>query len=190
MSDSPALATIGTVRYGRVARVLHWVMFLALAAQFVVGYAMERADDLLDPVVDTWLGGEDDRLLIVHAVLGATILVLATVRALWRRTVGLPPWAEGLSAFERRLASRVEKVLYWMMFLIPLSGLALLLVSGEDWDLGTREWVAPREWIDDDVLLPTHIATHVVFLAAFLTHLGLVLKHQFVDRDRLLRRML
>lgn len=76
------------------------------------------------------------------------------------------------------------------MFLIPLTGLALLLVSGEDWDLGTREWQAPLELADDDVLLGAHIATHLAFFAAFATHVGLVLKHQFIDRDALLRRML
>ncbi len=179
----------GRARYGAVARTLHWTMAVAIAAQFVVGYAMDRFE-VLDWVVDRWLGGEDDRLIVVHAGLGVTILALATVRAAWRRVVGLPPWAEGLSAFERRLESRVEKVLYWLMFLIPVTGLALLLVSGEDWDLGTREWRAPVEWADDDVLLGAHIATHVGFFAAFATHVGLVLKHQFVDRDGLLRRML
>lgn len=177
-------------RYGRVARMLHWVMVVALAAQFVVGYAMETFDDLLDGLVDRWFGGEDDLLLVLHAGLGVTILLLGLVRVGWRRAVGLPPWAPGLSKAERRLESRVEKVLYTMMFLIPLTGLALVLGSGEDWDLGAREWQAPREWLDDDVLLGAHVATHLVFFAAFLTHLGLVLKHQFIDRDGLLRRML
>lgn len=77
-----------------------------------------------------------------------------------------------------------------MMFLIPFTGLALALVSGEDWDLGGREWEAPYEGADDDVLLWAHIATHVTFLTAFTVHVGLVLKHQLIDRDRLLRRML
>lgn len=190
MEQSQSVATPqGGARYGVVARVLHWTMVVAIAVQFVVGYAMDRFE-VLEWVVDRWLGGEDDRLMVVHAGLGVTILVLATVRATWRRIVGLPPWAEGLSALERRLASRVEKVLYWLMFLIPLTGLALLLVSGEDWDLGRREWEAPIEWADDDVLLGVHITTHLAFFAAFATHVGLVLKHQFVDRDGLLRRML
>ncbi len=176
--------------YGVVARLLHWVIFVALLVQFVVGYAMERADDLLQWGVDRWLGGNEERLLFFHAALGVGILVLAVARVMWRRIAGLPPWAAGLSPRERRVAHRVEQVLYGMTFLIPLTGLALVLVSGEDWDLGTRGWQAPYEWIDDDVLLVTHIATHVTFLAALCIHVGLVLKHQFVDRDRLLRRMI
>ncbi|HVR33093.1 MAG TPA: cytochrome b/b6 domain-containing protein [Acidimicrobiia bacterium] len=176
--------------YGVVAKILHWGMFLALAAQFLVGYSLERADDLLEWAVDRWLGGDDDRVLVIHAALGVVILALAVVRVVWRKVAGLPPWAETLSAGERRFAHRVEQVLYWMMFLIPITGLALVLISGEDWDLNGGEWQAPLELIDDDVLLGAHISTHVVFFAAFLAHVGLVLKHQIVDRDGLLRRML
>lgn len=34
--------------YGFVVKTLHWVMFAALGAQFVVGYSLERAEDLFD----------------------------------------------------------------------------------------------------------------------------------------------
>ena len=176
-------------RYGRVARLLHWTMVVVLLAQFVVGYSMEQVG-LLDGVVDRWLGGEEDRLLVVHVVLGVSLLALAVVRVVWRRVAGLPPWAAGLSSRERRLAHRTEQLLYAAMFLIPLTGLALVLVSGEDWDLGRGEWQAPREWVDDDVALGAHVTTHVVFFATVAAHVGLVLKHQLVDRDGLLRRML
>lgn len=176
--------------YGLVTKVLHWATAAALAAQFVVGYAMTRADDVLDGFVDRWLGGEDELLLVVHVGLGIGILGLATIRLLWRTTTPLPEWAPGLSPTERRVEHVVERVPYWVLFGIPLTGLALVLTSGEDWDLGRREWVAPLELVDDDVLLAAHIATHLVFFAARAVHVGLVLKHQLVDRDGLLKRML
>ena len=165
-------------------------MFLAIGIQFVVGYTIDRFDDLLEMPVDRWLGGEEDNLLLVHGFLGISILTLAVVRLVYRLTAGLPPWAPTLSSAERRLSHWTEVVLYCLMFLIPLTGLALLLTSGEDWDLGGREWEAPYELADDDLLLAGHITTHVLFFIAFLSHIGLVLKHQFVNRDRLLRRML
>lgn len=165
-------------------------MLVALTAQFVLGYAIERFDDLLETPVDLWLGGEEDNLLVLHAGLGVTILLLASIRITWRVTRGLPPWAVTLSEFERRLAHWTEVVLYTLMFLIPISGLALLLLSGEDWDLLGGDWKAPLDVIDDDVLLAAHITTHVLFFFAIAAHLGLVLKHQFVNRDGLLRRML
>lgn len=180
----------GPEGYGVVTKSLHWVTVAALLAQLVVGYSLERADDLLEGAVDRWLGGEADRLVLVHAALGVSILALAVVRVVWRRATPLPPWADGLSPLERRTAHLVETTLYWVLFLIPLTGLGLVLVTGEDWDLGGRKWQAPRDWVDDDLLLTAHITAHLVFFAAVLVHVGLVLKHQLVDRDRLLNRML
>lgn len=151
--------------YGLVTKVLHWATVVALAAQFVVGYTLTRADPF-EGIVDRWLGGENDLLLVLHVVLGVRILAVATLRLLWRTTTPLPEWAEGLSRTERHVEHVVERVLYGVLFLIPLTGLALVLASGEDWDLGRREWVAPFELADDDVLLGAHIATHLTFFAA------------------------
>jgi cytochrome b561 len=61
-------------------------------------------------------------------------------------------------------------VLYLLLFVVPLTGLWLVVVS------------------DDAVAL--HVAGHIAFFVALALHVGLVLKHQLIDRDRLLRRML
>jgi cytochrome b561 len=111
-----------------------------------------------------------DPLLTVHVVLGTTILVLAIARVLWRRRHGLPPWAPTLSPGERTLAHWTERALLTLLFVIPLSGLWLVLVS------------------DDAVAV--HVAAHIAFFVVVAVHVGLVLKHQLLDRDHLLRRML
>src|SRR5690606_15039145 len=56
--------------YGTATKALHWVTVLAMAAQFLVGYAIDRADDLLDPVADRFFAGEPEGLVVVHAALG------------------------------------------------------------------------------------------------------------------------
>jgi cytochrome b561 len=191
--------------YGLVTKLLHWVTVAALLTQFLVGYVMaafygdfEKADcdieadrleeqcelrqERLEARADDPLGtaysdlGSGDilggglSLPEVHVLLGLLVLVLAASRVLWRRTAGLPPWAEGLSAGERTLAHWTEKLLLSLMFVIPLTGLLLVVVSYD--------------------LLPLHIAAHIGFFATIATHLGLVLKHQLVDRDQLVSRML
>lgn len=112
----------------------------------------------------------DNALLTVHVTLGVTILVLTIVRLYWRRRAGLPPWAEGLSSAERTLAHWTERALYTLLVVMPLSGLWLVLVS------------------DDAVAV--HVASHFVFFVALAAHVGLVVKHQLFNRDRLLRRMI
>jgi cytochrome b561 len=172
-----------TEGYGRVTKTLHWLTVVALVAQFTIGYTMEA--DGSGRGRGRGRGGEsgrgrgrggehqvfgDDPLLTAHVLLGITILVLVTVRLLWRRHSTLPPWAPGLSTAERTLAHWTERVLSVLLFVLPLTGLWLVLVS--------------------DDALPIHVASHLAFFVAVSVHVGLVLKHQLIDRDWLLRRML
>jgi cytochrome b561 len=171
------------VKYGRVTRTLHWLTVAALTTQFVIGYSMDAGGSGRGR--GRGRGGEsgrgrgrggdldvfgDDALLTAHVLLGVSILVLATVRLLWRRHTTLPPWAPGLSPAERTLAHWTERVLYVLLFAIPLTGLWLVLVN------------------DDAPAL--HVAAHIAFFVAFAAHISLVLKHQLLDRDHLIRRMI
>ena len=168
--------------YGTTTKALHWLTFVALAAQFTIGYLLDA--DGSGRGRGRGRGGEsgrgrgrggdielfgDDFLLSLHVVIGLTILLLAVVRLYWRRRTTLPPWAPTLSAPERTLAHWTERLLYVLLFAIPLSGLWLLFVS-------------------DDALV-MHVASHITFFGAFAAHIALVLKHQIFDRDHLLRRM-
>lgn len=150
-------------------------MFVALAAQFVV---------------ERWLAREKEALLPVNVALGLLVVALVLIRVEWADSVGLPPWAEGLSPGERRLAHATERLFHWLMFLIPLSGLALVLVSGEGRDLRSSEWHVPWDRVGGNLLLAGHIVVLGVFFAAFVAHVGVVPKHQAADRGRLLCRML
>lgn len=67
--------------YHPVTKLLHWTMFVALVAQFVVGYAIDRADGRLEHVV----GGEG-RLIAIHVAFG-----YATIS--WPRTWGTSAWS-------------------------------------------------------------------------------------------------
>lgn len=196
--------------YGIVTKTLHWLTAAAIVAQFAVGWTMaaddtrlELDDDELrqledfakqqDEATEEWIENEIDRLEggldaredsyfadafaqdglalpEVHVLLGLSIILLGLIRVLWRGTTPLPPWAEHLSAGERRVEGLLERVLLTLLFVVPATGLALLAL-GDDW-------------------LPLHITAQVVLLATIAGHVGLVLKHTVVHRDRHLARML
>jgi cytochrome b561 len=169
--------------YGLVTKTLHWLIAGAIAVQFTIGYLLEVGGGQGrgrgrggESGRGRGRGGEiddlgDDTLLAVHVALGVTILALAVLRLIWRRTTPLPPWAPTLSKRERTLTHRTETALYALMFLIPITGLLMVFTGDHD-------------------LLPAHIVTHIAFFVAISVHVGLVAKHQLINRDGLLYRML
>lgn len=196
--------------YGAVTKTLHWLTVVAITVQFAVGWTMgaddaaldlekeridqfedqikeqgeaaeevfepeiERMEDALDAREDNYFTGAFAEpglsLPEVHVLLGISIMVLGLLRVLWRIATPLPPWAHYLSSGERRLQAWLEKSLLTLLFVVPGSGL-LLLTAGDDW-------------------LPLHIAAQLMLLAAVATHVGLVVKHTIVRRNRHLARML
>jgi cytochrome b561 len=170
----------GPAGYGAVTKTLHWLTVLALVVQFAVGYGLDT--------VSEWVSGTDDSDadeagVFVHGWIGVGILALATVRLIWRRATPLPPWSDRLTATDRRLESLLEKVLYVLLFAIPLSGLALLFLSGEERDVAEDvEWQPPYEVVDSGVLLAAHVAGHLLLYLTVAVHVGLALRRRTVGR--------
>jgi cytochrome b561 len=143
---------------------------------------IDRLEDELDAREDDYVGDAfgdvvtgdalDGGLALpeLHVVFGLSLLVLGVLRVAWRAVAGLPPWAEHLSAGERRLEAAIEKLLLTMLFVVPATGL-FLLVAGDDW-------------------VALHVAAQLVLVAGIVCHVGLVLKHTVLHRDRHLSRML
>ncbi|SDJ81435.1 Cytochrome b561 [Nocardioides sp. YR527] len=128
--------------------------------------AEERSEDALGVAWDDlWsgrLGADGLTLPEMHILLGLAIVVLGGLRLLWRRIAPLPPWDPRLTAGDRRLAHFTERVLLSLMFLVPLSGLALVAVS--------------------EHLVWLHVAAHVTFFVALAAHLFLVLRRGLLPR--------
>ncbi len=114
--------------------------------------------------------GDGWSMVELHVLLGLLVIALGLVRFVWRARTPLPPWAEALTATERALESRLEKVLLALLFVVPATGLWLVLGDGG--------------W------LSVHVAAHVAFFVTLALHVGLVLRRTVVHRDRLLQRML
>jgi cytochrome b561 len=177
--------------YGSVSKVLHWLTVVVIAAQFLVGYTMDL-DAGCDPPGEERSGGDisdaekerldrleelcEDRIGLdltvgpfdrpeIHLLLGLTILTLGVVRLVWRRVDGFPSWSEHLSEPERRLVHWTERAMLALLFVIPVSGILLVLT-------------------DDDGVLWLHVGAHVAFFVALAAHLLTNL------RPRILTRML
>ena len=125
--------------------------------------AIHRQEDALKDERDyAVLDGSWD-LVDVHVLLGLAILALAIARTAWRITTPLPPWDARLSAVDRTVAHATEVTLIATQYVIPLSGLWLVLSS-------------------DDSMLPLHIIGHAVFFGVLVLHVGLVVRRGLLAR--------
>ncbi|WKB51541.1 cytochrome b [Eleftheria terrae] len=176
-----------TVRYSSVAMAFHWLLALAIVGAFVVGLYM------------TGLSMSPTRLKLYnwHKWAGVSILALSAARLLWRlvqRPPALPAGiAAAMPAWQRIAHHATHGLLYVLFFAVPLVGWAYSNAAGFPIvlfgvlplpDLVTPD-KALAEW-----LKPWHGRLAYALAALVVLHVAAVIKHQFIDRDGLLARML
>lgn len=170
-------------RWGAVAKGLHWIVVLLVIGQFVLASIAE----------DLPLGMEKLATLARHKSVGVTILLLALLRVLWRLLNPTPALPSASRPWERALARGVHVGLYAALFLMPLSG--WMMSSARNFPVS---WFGvltlpdlvgadPRTY---DLMHDTHelLATLLVVLAV--AHVAGALRHHFLRKDDVLRRML
>ena len=167
-------------QFALLSRILHWLMAAMLLAMLFIGVTMVTSL------------GNYHRLLAIHRPLGIMILILAIIRLINRLLTTLPPFPPTMSQFERRIATASERLLYLLMFALPLVGWGMLsaghypIVMFGPVHLPA---ILPANPTLYAVLRKTHTILAYLLFAAFLAHLAAVLMHTWVLRDGLLNRM-
>jgi cytochrome b561 len=169
-------------RYTTTAIVLHWLIALAVIGQIAFGWWMQEIPK--DPV------GPRVNAFNLHKSIGLTLLLLMVIRLAWRAThhaPALPP----MPAWQARAARINHGLLYLCLFVQPLSGYIGSAVSGYPvryFGMLLPGW-APKSIPLKDLLSAVHLVSSWILVAAITMHIAAALKHQFVDRHKLLQRM-
>lgn len=172
------------LRYTNGAILLHWLMAALVLLQVWIGFtfhAMPRGPERAD-------------LFLWHKTVGATILLLAILRLIWRLTHKPPPFPEDLPRWERVSSVWTHRLFYAGLILLPLTGLSA--VSG-----GADEATTPLKFglvlpvipgLSDaagDLFGEVHVILVWSTITLLVLHVAAALKHQFVDRARAAGRM-
>jgi cytochrome b561 len=171
-----------SVRYGWVAQFLHWAVLALLVFQVVLGKVAHAL-----PV-----GFERLVMMSRHKSLGITILAIAALRLLWR-FLDRPPPPPPMPRWQHAAASLNHWALYALLFALPLTGWLMSSAANRPvswWGLvQLPDFVAPDADLKD-VFEETHeFLVNVLFVLVAL-HVAAALRHQFIDRDGLIGRML
>lgn len=174
-------------RYSGTAIALHWLLALLLVVMFVFGVYM------------TGLPFSPQRLKLYnwHKWTGITVLTLSFLRLLWRLThrppalpaavaAAMPPW-------QHWAHHGTHYALYGLFFAVPLLGWAYSSAAGFPivvfGVLPLPDFVPVNKPLSE-AIKPWHGYAAFAMAALVLLHVAAALKHQLIDRDGLMARML
>lgn len=174
---------MGANRYTSTAIALHWLVATAIFVLFCFGFYMAGL-----PLSPTKL-----KLYSWHKWAGVTVFLLIAVRFAWRLAHSPPPLPASMAPLLRLAASATHGLLYLLMFAIPLSGWLMSSAKGFQtvWFglIPLPDLVAKNESLGNR-LLTLHAGLNWILAALVILHITAALKHHFIDRDDILRRML
>jgi len=175
------MARIGT-GYTHTAIALHWLAGLLILCGFTLGLSLK----------DLAISPQTLRLYGYHKWIGITVFLLAMARLAWRWSHPAPP-PVAMPEWQRRAAAATHALLYAFMLVIPLSGWIYSSATGVEvvyLGLVPLPDLVPKDKALASVLKAVHVTLNYTLLALVTVHAGAALKHHFVDRDDVLRRML
>ncbi len=170
------------MRYGFVAQGLHWAVVGLLILQVTLG---KIADDLPAGL---------ERLVMMsrHKSVGITILSLAAVRLAWR-LFDRPPPPLPMPGWQLLAARLNHGAFYLLLFALPLTGWLMSSAANHpvSWFgfVQLPDFVQPDETLEH-LLEDTHESLVKILIGLAILHVAAALKHQFIDRDGLLMRMM
>ncbi len=172
-----------TARWGSIAQSLHWIIVALVITQFVLA---SIAGDLP-------LGLQKLAMLARHKSVGITILALVVIRVIWRWSNPTPALPDTLKPYERMLARVTHVGLYALLFAMPITG--WLMSSARNFPVSWWGLVQLPDFVKPDKALyelmhDIHGLLAWILLATALLHAAAALKHHFVLKDDVLRRML
>lgn len=170
-------------RYSTVSLTLHWLIAALVVTQVLLITAHEATD-----------GPLSREFVNLHKSVGLSILMLTLGRIGWRIANPAIPLPEAMPRWQT-LAARATHILFYAVLLaLPLLGWAASSAGGREivW-FGLFDWpLLPigggRETAGE--LMDLHEAAAKGLYVLIALHVLGALKHQFVDRDNVLHRMI
>jgi cytochrome b561 len=169
-------------RYTTTAIVLHWL--IAAGAVTMIGLGWWMISIPKDPP------GARLTAFNLHKSIGITIFMLMVARLTWRlahRPPPLPP----MPRWQARAARANHALLYACLLLMPIAGFTASSFSGRP--IVYFGHPLPMFFARNDAIAQAFYAVHLtvswILVAAIAVHVAAAIKHQFIDRDSLIRRM-
>lgn len=171
-------------RYSRGAIAFHWTIAGLILLNFAAAWVAEELPK-----------AEAGQVMDNHKAIGLSILALSVLRIIWRLTHPAPPFVQTLKAWEAATAKVVHGLFYVLIIAIPFSGWAMTSAFSGGAPVGFFGLfdIPGLPFAADKATAGVFHEVHELFatlaLLLLALHVAGALKHQFIDRDGTLGRM-
>src|SRR5208283_3849879 len=182
--DEYQISRSAPLTYTKVAIVMHWVIALFILLNLSVGFFMET---FANP------SPQRSKVLFYHASVGIVIFTLAVFRLGWRLTHHPPSLPNSIAKRQQIAAHGLHWVLYLLILVQPISGYVHRMAGNHLVSffglfnlpvlIGKNE---PLRLFTDAI----HDGGGIIIAVLVAGHVGAALKHRFIDRDAVMKRMM
>lgn len=169
--------------YGLIAQLLHWLVVAGISAQFVWAWRIDQAESVRS----------EFQLVNQHKSIGMTVLALVVLRLGWRAFNRPPAFPPSMKTWEMRAANVAHWLLYVLILAMPVTGWIYTSAAGFGAEffglLDIPDLVGQSERLEE-IFGEIHEWLAIAIVAVVSIHVLAALRHQFVLKDGLLRRML
>ncbi|MBY0575318.1 MAG: cytochrome b/b6 domain-containing protein [Gallionellaceae bacterium] len=166
-------------QYSNRMMIVHWLVLVMMIAAWFLGDAVHDARHE---------GGATIAAYVVHALVGASVLLLTLVRLFFRSKDGVPPPLGDTPA--DKLAQLVKYLLYAVSILLPVSGFMQALTSDVCKAITAGNAAMLPKKFEGVMAHDVHEVLVNVLIVLVVVHVLGALKHQFVLKDNIMGRML
>lgn len=172
-------------KYHITIRIIHWLMALIILSLFGVGIFMAGLDNSVTYKFT---------LYDLHKSFGVLVILFFALRLIARLTTKVPELPKGIKKMDKIMAKAAHIILYALMFLVPLSGVAMSQTLG--YPVKVFGFELPKIFATNkelgEIIRDSHEIIAYAIVGVVSLHVAGVIKHKFFDKKEndVLPRML
>jgi cytochrome b561 len=171
------------LRYGSIAILLHWLMAMLIFTMLGLGLYMTSLTFSLEKL----------KLYGWHKQLGILILMLVTLRIIWRLANINPGLPLEMPQWQKLAARGAHLAFYGFMVVMPITGWFISSAAGlpvSFFGLFVLPSLIPPDENLRALLSEIHKWLAYALIATICAHVAAALQHHFINKDDTLRKML
>lgn len=166
-------------RYDKFTRLLHWIIAIGIIYASIVGYSLHF---ITNPSVFTFFSE-------LNMALATVVTVLMVIRFIWRFFRKSVPYDDHFSRAKKGFVVLMHEVFYLIIFVVLISGFLMLKNHYSFFGL----FDIPQPIVNEPVnefFFQVHRVGCASLAIMLLLHVAAVIKHQVIDKNAILSRML